>query len=107
MLLKKRKQANMIGQLKNASAKLAKVQAGQIQVSDDYGPNMTYGRNIHPWSNKDQRKDVMLEFFPRDKTCSRWMARMELEDARFEQNFGSKGWISRCESAPMFLIDSS
>ena len=71
------------------------------------GPNMTYGRNIHPWSNKDQRKDVMLEFFPRDKTCSRWMARMELEDVRFEQNFGSKGWISRFESAPMFLIDSS
>ena len=35
MLLKKRKQANMIRQLKNASAKLAKVQAGQRQVSHE------------------------------------------------------------------------
>ena len=97
---KKRKQANMIGQLKNASNKLRRVKAGEISVTQEemkeLQDKVEFWNEYTSLDHKDQKKEEMLDAFSWDKTCSRWMAKTkEVSEEQYQHSSGLDGWTSR------------
>ena len=68
---KKRKQSNMVGQLKNASLKLQKVQQGEVKVSEaemeELEAKQKFWTEYCGLSHFDDKKGEMLEAFSFDK----------------------------------------
>ena len=105
---RKKRQSNMLGQLKNAREKLAKVQAGDVKVTPEELKELQdkheFWQQYSSLDHRDEKKDAMLEAFSWDKTCSRWMAKTkEVTEENFEKSSGLSGWISRDLSVLAFI----
>ena len=75
----KRKQSNMVGQLKNASLKLQKVKQEDVKVSkaemEELEAKQKFWVEYCGLSHFDDKKNEMLEAFSFDKTCTKWATR--------------------------------
>ena len=96
---KKRKQSNMVGQLKNASLKLQKVKQGDVKVSESEMEELEAKQKF--WveycglSHFDDKKNEMLEAFSFDKTCTKWATRTkEISQETYQNASGSDGYLS-------------
>ena len=80
---KKKRQANMVGQLKNASLKLQKVKQGDVKVSDqemqELEAKQKFWQEYCGLSHFDDKKGEMLQAFSFDKTCTKWASRLSLQ----------------------------
>ena len=98
-LKKKRKQSNMVGQLKNASLKLQKVQQGEVKVSEaemeELEAKQKFWSEYCGLSHFDDKKGEMLEAFSFDKTCTKWATRTkEISQETYQNASGSDGYLS-------------
>ena len=96
---KKRKQSNMVGQLKNASLKLQKVQQGEVKVSEaemeELEAKQKFWSEYCGLSHFDDKKGEMLEAFSFDKTCTKWATRTkEISQETYQNASGSDGYLS-------------
>ena len=102
--VRRKNQANMVTQVKNAHDKLLKVQKGEIAVSDKEQEDLQvkagfYARYITLDRFAPEKLD-MLESFMNDKTCNSWLQR-EKSTASVSSTMGgsNEGWVSRFEIA--------
>ena len=96
---KKRKQSNMVGQLKNASLKLQKVKQGDVKVSEaemeELEAKQKFWVEYCGLSHFDDKKNEMLEAFSFDKTCTKWATRTkEISQETYQNASGSDGYLS-------------
>ena len=101
---RRKNQANMVTQVKNAHDKLLKRQKGEIAVSDKEQEDLQvkagfYARYITLDRFAPEKLD-MLESFMNDKTCNSWLQR-EKSTASVSSTMGgsNEGWVSRFEIA--------
>ena len=89
----------MVGQLKNASLKLQKVQQGEVKVSEaemeELEAKQKFWSEYCGLSHFDDKKGEMLEAFSFDKTCTKWATRTkEISQETYQNASGSDGYLS-------------
>ena len=107
---KKKAQANMLGQLKNARLALAKAQAKQASgepvdenVIAQLQAKVDFETCYKKLGSDTQKKAEMLAEWQADKACKRWnkTVTQSLEKKEYESTGGAQGWCSR--HLPFFL----
>lgn len=106
---KKKRQANMVGQLKNASLKLQKVKQGDVKVSDqemqELEAKQQFWQEYCGLSHFDDKKGEMLQAFSFDKTCTKWASRSkEMSQENYQSASGSDGYLSSSLVCTYFLV---